>query len=66
MERSTKKQKTQSTTEDFFEKIISNIYNDLWRVIMEKHHLPNEDFECTCDDYCRYGCKYHRTGCYAY
>ena len=41
-------------------------YNDLWRVIMEKHHLPNEDFDCTCDDYCRYGCKYCRTGCYAY
>lgn len=47
-----------------FDDIIQNIYNMAWFHIMNRNNLPNEDFECTCDDYCRYGCKHCRTGCY--
>ena len=44
--------------------IVKKIFNDSWYYIMISNDLPNEDFECTCHQYSRYGCKRCRTGCY--
>lgn len=65
MERPIKKQKIIHKN-TFIVELVSHIYNKSWNFIMVKHNLPNENFECTCDDYCRYGCKHCRTGCYSY
>ncbi len=45
-------------------KIVKQIFKSSWYYIMIRNNLQNEDFECTCHQYSRYGCKHCRTGCY--
>lgn len=45
-------------------KIVKQIFKSSWYYIMIRNNLPNEDFECTCYQCSRYGCKHCRTGCY--
>ncbi len=56
-----------SETQKIVDHIVLNLYEKVWSNIEYKKYSKKRKMEpCTCDDYCRYGCKRCRTGCYNY